>query len=106
MPKGDIILITFPFTDLSGTKLRPAVILAEDEYDVTTCFITTKLYWQDPADLLIEPTFANGLKKPSLIRTGKISTLSNSLIEGILGRLTAFEIDDLNKKLKIALQLP
>jgi hypothetical protein len=29
MTKGDIVLITFPFTDLSGTKLRPAVILIE-----------------------------------------------------------------------------
>ncbi|MEO8885570.1 MAG: type II toxin-antitoxin system PemK/MazF family toxin [Mucilaginibacter sp.] len=106
MPKGDIVLITFPFTDLSGTKLRPAVILAEDDDDVTTCFITTKLFWQDPTDLLIEPTFANGLKKSSLIRTGKISTLSISLIQGILGRLTTFEIDDLNKKLMISLQLP
>jgi mRNA interferase MazF len=106
MPKGDIILITFPFTDLSGTKLRPAVILAEDEDDVTTCFITTKLHWQDPTDILIEPSVENGLKKSSLIRTGKISTLNISLIEGILGRLTASEIADLNKKLKVLLQLP
>lgn len=29
MPKGDIVLITFPFTDLSGIKLRPAVILID-----------------------------------------------------------------------------
>lgn len=105
MPKGDIILITFPFTDLSGTKLRPAVVLTESDDDVTACFITTKLHWQDPTDILIEPSVENGLKKSSLIRTGKISTLNISLIEGILGRLTASEIDDMNKKLKILLQL-
>ncbi len=29
MVKGDIVLITFPFTDLSGSKLRPAVILVD-----------------------------------------------------------------------------
>ena len=106
MPKGEILLITFPFTDLSGTKLRPAVVLAEDDYDVTTCFITTKLHWQDSTDLLIEPSLTNGLKKSSLIRAGKISTLNISLVKGILGRLTASEIDDLNKKLKALLQLP
>jgi len=38
MAKGDIVLITFPFTDLSGSKLRPAVILAETEEDLTVCF--------------------------------------------------------------------
>jgi mRNA interferase MazF len=46
MAKGDIVLITFPFTDMSGSKLRPAVILAEAAIDITVCFITTQLQWQ------------------------------------------------------------
>lgn len=36
MPKADIVLITFP--DLSGSKLRPAVILAETNLDLTCMF--------------------------------------------------------------------
>jgi mRNA interferase MazF len=43
MTKGDIVLITFPFTDLSGTKLRPAIVLFQNDTDVTVCFITSKL---------------------------------------------------------------
>jgi mRNA interferase MazF len=43
MEKGDIVLITFPFTDLSGTKLRPALVLANTELDLTVSFITTQL---------------------------------------------------------------
>jgi mRNA interferase MazF len=35
MAKGDILLITFPFTDLTGSKLRPAVVLAETTLDIT-----------------------------------------------------------------------
>mgnify|MGYP003344528084 CR=1 FL=1 len=41
MTKGDIVLIPFPFTDLTGSKLRPALILATTEHDVTVAFITT-----------------------------------------------------------------
>ena len=66
MPKGNVVLIPFPFTDLTGNKLRPALILAETVLDVTVCFITTQLHWQDPADILLQPGTKNGIKKPSL----------------------------------------
>lgn len=45
MPKSDIVLITFPFTNLSGSKLRPAVILVETELDITVSFIFLKSFF-------------------------------------------------------------
>ena len=54
MAKGDIVLITFPFTDLSGSKLRPAVVLADTSLDITVCFITTQIGWQEPTDVLLQ----------------------------------------------------
>ena len=106
MVKGDIVLITFPFTDLTGSKLRPTVVLADTELDITVCFITTQLQWQDPADVQLLPTSFNGLRKQSLMRTNKIATLDKTLAKGLLGRLTPVELNDLNNKLKIFLQLP
>ena len=106
MAKGDIVLITFPFTDLSGSKLRPAVELADTTLDLTVCFITTQLQWQEPTDMQLLPNSSNGLKKPSLIRTSKIATLDKALAKGLLGRLTNTELADLNNKLKILFQLP
>jgi mRNA interferase MazF len=106
MVKGDIVLITFPFTDLSGSKLRPTVVLADTELDVTVCFITTQWQWHDPTDVHLSPTLFNGLRKQSLIRTSKIATLDKTLAKGLLGQLTHIELNDLNNKLKTLLQLP
>lgn len=106
MVKGDIVLITFPFTDLSGSKLRPAVVLATTSLDLTVCFITTQTGWQEPTDVLLMPNAINGLRKQSLIRTSKLATLDRALAKGLLGRLSATELADLNSKLKILLQLP
>lgn len=106
MTKGDIVLIKFPFTDLSGSKLRPAVVLVTTATDSTVCFITTQLGWQEPTDLLLSPNEINGLKKPSLLRIGKIATLDKTLVKGLLGRLSQVEVIELNTKLKTLLQLP
>lgn len=105
MAKGDIVLITFPFTDFTGSKLRPAVILADTVLDLTVCFITTQLQWQETTDVLLMPTSSNGLRKQSLIRTSKIATLDKTLAKGLLGRLTSNELSDLNDKLKSLLCL-
>lgn len=106
MAKGDIVLINFPFTDLSGVKLRPAIILAETTLDLTLCFITSQIQWQEVTDVKLNPSTLNGLKKTSLIRTSKIATLDKTLVKGLLGNLEQTEIDDLNNKLKILFLLP
>jgi mRNA interferase MazF len=106
MIKGDIVLITFPFTDLSGSKLRPAIVLALNKLDVTVCFITTQVMFHEPTDVEITPSLKNGIKQPSLIRTSKIATLDKSLAKGLIGELTLSEIKLLDEKLKELFQLP
>lgn len=105
MAKGDIILIKFPFTDLTGSKLRPALVLADTNLDFTVCFITTQIQWQEATDVLVASSSINGLRKQSLLRVSKIATLDRALAKGLLGRLTQQDMTDLNSKLKILFQL-
>lgn len=105
MAKGDIVLITFPFTNLSGNKLRPAIVLTETNLDITVCFITSQINWQEQTDIVLFPNDQNGIKKQSLVRTSKIATIDKNLAQGLLGRLSANEITELNNKLKILFQL-
>lgn len=105
MRKGDIVLIPFPFTNLTGNKLRPAVILIETKFDLTVCFITTQLHWQETTDIFVRPDASNGIKKLSLIKVSKIATLEKSLSLGKIGSISLEEIKLLNEKLKQLLQL-
>ena len=106
MVKGEIVLIPFPFTDLSDSKLRPALILIEDTLDITVCFITTNTSLPEPTDVLVTPNSNNNLKKVSLIKTSKIATLDKSLAKGLLGKLTANELALVDQSLKTLFQLP
>lgn len=105
MVKGDIVLIQFPFTDLSASKLRPAVVLSHSDMDVMVCFITTRLVPATEIDIVLNPSFINGLRKTSLVRVNKIATLEKRLIKGLLGKLDNEEINQLNLNLKLVLQL-
>lgn len=99
MNKGDIVLIPFPFTDLSGLKNRPALILIAGETDITLSFITTQLKWEEPLDVIIEPSFENGIKRTSIIRLSKLATLDKDLALGKLGNLSQSEMATVNMNL-------
>jgi len=105
MNKGDIILIPFPFSDLSGTKSRPAVILIETDEDITVAFITTQIKWSTEFDILLYPSDLNGLKKVSLIRLNKLATLDKDLVIGRLGSLDDLYASVLNRNLIKIFQL-
>lgn len=91
VPKGSIVLVHFPFTDLSSTKLRPALVLYEGHLDVTIAPMTTQRPDPPlPSDLLIRKGTTSfrtaGLKEESWLLIDKIATLEKMFVEGILGR--------------------
>jgi mRNA interferase MazF len=100
MKKGDIVLVPFPFTDLSGNKIRPALILIVSETFVTVCFLTTKIQMRSEFDLIVSPSGKNGLKINSLIRLNKLTTIDKDLVIGRLGTLEKEYVILLNDNLK------
>lgn len=99
MNKGDIILIPFPFTDLSGNTNRPALVLINGEMDVTFAFISTQLKWKEETDIILTPSDLNGLKKESLIRLSKIATIDKVLTLGLLGKIDNQIMKQINNNL-------
>ena len=105
MKKGDVILIPFPFTDLSGNKNRPALVLIDGGVDLTVSFISTQTKWKEDADILIKPTKENGLKKESLIRLSKLATIDKDLVLGLLGSIDDETTSMINNNLKKILKM-
>lgn len=79
---GAVVLVRFPFSDLSQTKLRPAVVLADaDRGDWILCQVTSKPYGDTRAIKLEETGFATGsLRVLSYARPGKLFTANRDLI--------------------------
>lgn len=102
---GSIVLIPFPFTDLTSTKLRPALIISkrrQEAEDVIVSFITSKKKEKlKSCEVRIKvegKSFQEtGLKVESTLRLDKIATLSKKLILGELGVLPTVVLKSLKK---------
>jgi mRNA interferase MazF len=91
--RGDIVLVQFPFTDLSGTKLRPALIVGHvTGDDLVLAFITSRSTpGGGPADCALSASDAafpgTGLKVTSVVRLDKLATLHRNLVRRRLGAI-------------------
>lgn len=92
---GAVVLVPFPFSDLSQSKLRPAVVLADaGKGDWVLCQVTSKSY-ADPSAVEIDDSdlMSGSLRVISYARPGKLFTASGNLIAAKIGELRkeAFE---------------
>lgn len=86
--QGEIILVPFPFTDLSGSKIRPAVVVSNTKKaDIIVAFITSQSKSKNYYSVAVKPTQGNGLKQASTIITDKLATIDTKIVLGNLGVL-------------------
>ena len=91
---GDVVIIPFPYSDLSQSKRRPAHVLARiGRGDFLLYQMTSKQYDDSHALSLNESHFLSGsLRRESFIRFGKLFTANETLIIGVGGHLESTKI--------------
>ena len=109
LQRGDVILIQFPFTDLTSFKVRPALVLSSDQYnsqgeDVIVCLITSNLSRKGVPWIPVtsdHPDYARaGFKTASAIIPDKIHALHRILIKRKLGSLGAQTLNVIQDRLR------
>ncbi|MEP0855830.1 type II toxin-antitoxin system PemK/MazF family toxin [Trichocoleus sp. DQ-U1] len=107
-----MVLVNFPFTDLSTTKLRPALVLTASSAidEVTLCFISsqnaTSLSLEEFALNISDAEFSStGLRVSSKVRVTRIPTLERRLIIRRLGELGILQMQQLNEVMIRAFQI-
>lgn len=99
--KGDIIIIPFPFSDLSQTRRRPAFVVANlTGEDIILCQITSKKIQDSYSIKLLQNEFKQGtLKQESNIRPNKIFTADRSIVEYTAGTIKPEKTKEIIEKI-------
>ncbi len=98
--KGEIVIVPFPFSDLSGAKKRPAFVLADLQGDdIILCQITSQTVKDDYSVVLRASDFRTGqLVMESNIRPNRIFTADKKIIIRKAGVLKEQKIKDVVSK--------
>ena len=103
--QGDIVIVPFPFSDLSSAKQRPVLALSNDRYnasteDIVTCGLTSNLKDSDYSLLVGKQNLSEGdIPTKSRIRVDKIFTIEQSLIRKRIGRINEESFSKVQKEI-------
>lgn len=102
--KGDVVVVPFPFSDLSTTKRRPALVIVQLKgNDIILCQITSQFTKDEYSIELEDRDFEEGcLKHKSYIRPNRIFTADKHIIIKKIGHLKKYKIEEtINKIIEI-----
>ncbi|MEB3251539.1 MAG: type II toxin-antitoxin system PemK/MazF family toxin [Cyanobacteriota bacterium] len=99
--KGDVVVVPFPFSDLTNAKRRPALVVATlTRNDLILCLITSQLI-SDPYTIAVSNNdFVTGsLNRDSHIKANRLFTANDQLIAYKVGTLTSSKINQVIAKI-------
>jgi mRNA interferase MazF len=107
--RGDVLLIPFPYTDLSATKTRPTVVVSIPEYqgkrgDLILAYLTSQTATSDEFDYLLADWVSAGLLKPTLMRV-RLAVVNERLVQYQVGALSVRDMAEIDSRLQRALGL-
>ena len=99
--KNDVILVRYPFSDLSDSKVRPAVVIntKHPSQDILIVPLTSKTNSLLPGEFKLVDWKAAGLNVPSAVKRG-IYTVEKKLVIKIIGKLQTPDAKKLDDSLK------
>lgn len=99
---GQVVSSAFPFSDLSGRKYRPTLIVAIVDFDdLVLCQITSRAYASPKAIELTAADFADGsLPITSYIRPDKLFTAEPSIVSKVYGQLSPEKLQQVQAALR------
>ncbi len=89
----DLVLVSFPFSDLKGSKVRPVIVISNDEYnkksdDVVVVPMTTNLKIQQHEFLISNKDLESGkLIKDSKVKTDRVLSINKKLVRMKIGKV-------------------
>ena len=103
----NVILVRYPFSDLSNSKVRPAVVVNAPHisHDLLIVPLTSRLTGLLPGEFVVTEWHTAGLNVPSAIKRG-LYTVETSIVLKLLGQLAAVDATHLEASLRAWLALP
>jgi mRNA interferase MazF len=113
MNRGDVVEVNWPYSDLSGTKVRPAVVVQADFLDglvddTILVKVTGSRYGIPNTEVLLDPAVetGSGLSKLCYASCKDILTRDRSLVGPVVGYLSATAMQQIESCVKAVLELP
>lgn len=112
--RGQVVVVNVPFSDRSGIKPRPALVVSAETFhrvlpDVTVCPISSQPRFYSrpgPGDCPLQNWRSIGLRYPSTVRISKILAVDKQIVKRALGSLSAPDLAQVETGLRQALALP
>lgn len=111
--RAQVVVVEVPFSDLSGTKRRPALVVSSERFhrafsDVIVCPISSQpRYYRNPGpgDCPLRKWRMARLRHPSTVRISKIVAVDKGILGRVLGRIAKEDLPRVEAMLEEALEL-